>query len=143
MAVLEGSAAGSLPLCDAQLLLKGAEGPPEALVGAHDAPALLAVRPSPAPCNLYLKLPSIARTVCTTAFLDGEDPNSQQMISTGSCEETVQIQGGDMLPLSRPSEAPHEVCNGQGCRATDPSATVHQNSCRTAQQVQFTVPTHA
>ena len=75
MAVLEGSAAGSLPLCDAQLLLKGAEGPPEALVGAHDAPALLAVRPSPAPCNLSLKLPSsIARTVCTTAFLDGVRP---------------------------------------------------------------------
>ena len=134
MAVLEGSAAGSLPLCDAQLLLKGAEGPPEALVGAHNAPALLAVRPSPAPCNPTLKLPSrIARTVCTTAFLDGgEDPNSQQMISTGCCQETVQIQGGDGLPLSRPCEAPHEVCNGQGCRATDPSATVHQDSCRRA-----------
>ncbi len=49
IAVLEESAAGSLPLCDAQLLLEGAEGPPEALVGTHNAPALLAVRPSPAP----------------------------------------------------------------------------------------------
>ena len=47
MAVLEGSAAGSLPLCDAQLLLKGAEGPPEALVGAHNAPALLVSAPEP------------------------------------------------------------------------------------------------
>lgn len=37
-----------LPVCDAQLLLKCTKGAPEALIRAHNAPALLAVGARPA-----------------------------------------------------------------------------------------------
>ena len=47
-----------LPICDAQLLLKGTERAPEALVRAHNAPALLAVGTCPAVCSEECGLPA-------------------------------------------------------------------------------------
>ena len=51
-----------LPICDAQLLLKGTEGAPEALVRADYASALLAVGARPAVCKEAIWAHSASRT---------------------------------------------------------------------------------